>query len=150
MSSFTVPNDKLESHECPLAVIKCVDFRFRKSDQEFVERGLGFEDFDLYCWPGSAKDVLKNNGFKTSFVEYIVSVSRGLHNIRKLLLLWHWDCGGYGGSKAFSSASEEEAAYIRDMTTVREMLKKELPEDLEIILAFSKVSPQGLEYNIVE
>lgn len=148
--NFTVPNDKLEKCECPLAVIKCADFRFRRSDQEFVERGLGFEDFDLYSWPGSAKDVLKNNGFKTSFADYIVSVSRGLHNIRKLLLLWHWDCSGYGGSKAFSSASEEEATYIRDMNTVREMLKKELPEDLEIIMAFSKASPQGLEYSIVE
>jgi hypothetical protein len=147
---FTIPNDNLDKHECPLAVIKCVDFRFRKTDQEFVERGLGFEDFDLYAWPGAAKDVLKNNGFKTSFIEYVVSVSRGLHKVKKLLLLWHWDCGGYGGSKNFVSAEEEENIYIKDMNTVRDMLAKELPDDLEIIMAYSKAGPQGLEYKLVE
>lgn len=148
--SFTVPNDKLDKHECPLAVIKCVDFRFRDSDQEFIETHLGFEDFDLFAWPAAAKDVLKNNGFKTSFVEHIVSVSRGLHKVKKLLLLWHWDCGGYGGSKNFPSADEEETAYLRDIHTVRDMLAKELPDDLEIIMAYSKRSPQGLEYQVVE
>lgn len=148
--NFIVPNDNLDKHECPLAVIKCVDFRFRESDQEFIEKGLGFKDFDLYSWPGSAKDVLKNNGFKTDFVDKIVSVSIGLHSIKKLLLLWHWDCGAYGGSKKFSSDDDQEAAYIKDMTTVRDMLAKELPDDLEIIIAYSKSAPQGLEYITLE
>ena len=108
---FTVPNDKLNKHECPLAVIKCVDWRFRESDQEFIYKGLGFEDFDLYAWPGAAKEVLKDNGFKRSFTEKVVAVSKNLHNIKKLLLLWHWDCGGYGGSKAFKTPEEEQETY---------------------------------------
>lgn len=147
---FTIPNDKLNTHECPLVVIKCIDFRFRKTDQEFVERGLGFENFDLFAWPGAAKDVLKNNGFKTSFIESIISVCRGLHKVKKLLLLWHWDCGAYGGSKAFSSVAEEKAAYLKDINTVKDMLSKELPDDLEILMAYSKIGPQGLEYSVVE
>lgn len=148
--NFVVPNDKLEKHECPLAIIKCVDFRFRKSDQEFVERGLGFEDFDLYAWPGSAKDVLKNNGFKTSFIEKIVAVSKNLHNAKKLLLLWHWDCGAYGGSKNFKSPEEEEEQYKKDLDTVKQMLVAELPDDIEIMTAYSKIAPHGLEYILVE
>ncbi|MBT4850028.1 hypothetical protein HON36_04205 [Candidatus Parcubacteria bacterium] len=145
-----IPNDKLDKHECPLAVIRCIDWRFRNSDQEFVEKVLGFADFDLFSWPGAAKEVLKNNGFKTSFIEKIMSVSRNLHNAKKLLLLWHWDCGGYGGSKAFTTADEEEKTYRRDIQTVKDMLAKELPEDQEIIMAYSKKVPQGLEYTIVE
>lgn len=148
--SFVVPNDNLDKHECPLAVIKCVDWRFRTSDQEFVEQGLGFNDFDLYSWPGSAKEVLKNNGFKTSLVDKIVSVSKNLHNVKKFLLLWHWDCGGYGGSKAFESAEEEEQTYIKDITTVRDILTRELPDDIEIIMAYSKIVPQGLEYKTID
>jgi len=148
--TFIVPNDSLSKHECPLAVIKCVDFRFRRSDQEFVESGLGYKDFDLYSWPGSAKDVLKNNGFKVSFAEKIVAVSKNLHNVKKLLLLWHWDCGAYGGSKNFTGASEEEAAYLKDLQTVKEMLVKDLPQDLEILMAYSKPAPQGLEYILIE
>lgn len=147
---FTVPNDNLNKHECPLAVIKCVDFRFRESDQEFIEKGLGFADFDLYSWPGAAKAVLRQNGFKTEFVEHIVSVSRGLHKIKKLLLLWHWDCGGYGGSKDFIDASAEEEKYQQDLQAVKDILAKELPDDLEIIMAYSKPAPQGLEYQTIE
>ncbi len=147
---MVVFNDKLSKHDCPLAVIKCVDFRFRKSDQEFVETGLGYEDFDLYSWPGSAKEVLKDNGFKKSFIDKIISVSKNLHSIQKLLLLWHWDCGGYGGSKAFNSAEEEEQVYINDMRNVKNMLEKDLPEDIEIIMAYSKPAQEGLEYTVVE
>jgi hypothetical protein len=148
--NFVVPNDNLDKHECPLAVIKCVDFRFRESDQEFVVQGLGFTDFDLYSWPGAAKAVLRQNGFKKELVDNLVSVSRGLHSIKKLLLLWHWDCGGYGGSKAFASAQEEEEAYRKDLQAVKDILAKELPEDLEIIMAYSKIVPQGLEYQTIE
>jgi len=131
-------------------VIKCIDFRFRESDQEFIEKGLGFKDFDLYAWPGSAKDVLKNNGFKTDFIDKLVSVSKNLHSVKKLLLLWHWDCGAYGGSKSFSSVEEEESTYLKDIRTVRDMMVSELPDDLEIIMAYSKRMPQGLEYIILE
>ncbi len=147
---YTIPNDNLKKHECPLAVIKCIDFRFRSSDQEFVEKGLGYADFDLFSWPGAAKEVLKQNGFKTSLVEKIVNVSLGLHGIKKLLLLWHWDCGGYGGSKAFSSPQAEEDQYTKDLRAVKDILAKELPADLEIVLAYSKVVPQGLEYAVLE
>jgi hypothetical protein len=148
--SYIVPNENLNKHECPLAVIKCVNFRFRESDQEFVAKHLGFSDFDLYAWPGAAKDVLKNNGFKTDFIAKLVAVSKNLHNVKKLLLLWHWDCGGYGGSKGFANAEAEQDAYTKDLRTVRDILAAELPEDMEIIMAYSKAVPQGLEYTVLE
>lgn len=133
--NFTVPNNKLNKQECPLAVIRCVDWRFRESDQEFITKGLGFEDFDLYSWPGAAQEVLKDNGFKRSFVERVVSVSKNLHSIKKLLLLWNLE-------------SEEIAK--KELQTVKDMLTPELPEDLEIIMAYSKATPQGLEYKTIE
>ncbi|RJQ33641.1 hypothetical protein C4566_03350, partial [Candidatus Parcubacteria bacterium] len=89
-------------------------------------------------------------GFKTSLVDKIISVSRNLHNIKKFLLLWHWDCGGYGGSSAFASAEAEEEQYHKDLRAVRDILAKELPDDLEIIMAYSKATPQGLEYSVLE
>lgn len=146
---YIIPNDLLAEHECPLAVIKCVDFRFRESDQEFVAKHLGYKNFDLYAWPGSAKDVLKNNGFKVSFTEKIVAVSKNLHHVKKLLLLWHWDCESYNGSSNFANANEEEGVYVKDLQTVKEMLIKDVPQDLEIIMAYSKPVPQGLEYIVL-
>lgn len=148
--SHVIPNEHLNKHECPLAVIKCVDFRFRKSDQEFIEKCLGFDHFDLYAWPGSAKEVHKNNGFKASFIEKILEVSKNLHNVRKLLLLWHWDCGAYGGSKSFDSATEEENAYLADLNKIKDALREKLTVDIEILTAYSKPHPQGLEYVVLE
>ncbi|PWB38483.1 MAG: hypothetical protein C3F02_03965 [Parcubacteria group bacterium] len=145
-----VPNDNLSKHDCPLAVIKCVDFRFREADQEFIASGLGFKDFDLYAWPGAGKEILNGNGFKKTFVEKIVNVSINLHHIKKLLLLWHHDCGAYGGSKNFASAVAEEETYQKDLRAAKDMLAAELPAELEIIMAYSKTAPQGLEYVVIE
>ena len=136
MENFVVPSEDLSNKECPLAVIKCVDFRFRKSDQEFVEEGLGFKDFDMYAWPGSAKEVLKDNGFKKSLVEKVVAVSKNLHNVKKVLLLWHCD--------------NSEESCQKNLQTAKDLLTKDLPADMEIILAYSKISPQGLEYIVLE
>ncbi len=66
------------------------------------------------------------------------------------MLLWHWDCGAYGGSKAFDSVQAEEDIYIRDVNTVKDILLRELPEDIKIIMAYSKIAPQGLEYKTIE
>lgn len=148
--NYIVPNEHIGEHECPLAIIKCVDFRFRESDQEFVTKGLGYDHYDLYAWPGAAKDVLNGNGFKKSFAEKVVAVSKNLHHVKKLLLLWHHDCGAYGGVKNFSSVAAEEEVFQKDLRTVRDMLKPDLPADLEIILAYSRPHPQGLEYQILE
>ena len=137
--TFVVPNDNLNQKECPLAVIKCSDWRFRESDQEFVTKGLGYTDFDLYSWPEAAQGVLRQNGFKKELVEKLVSISRGLHKIKKLLLLWHEDCD-----------TEETIDYAKELQAVKEILAKELPEDLEIIMAYSKANPQGLEYQVIE
>ena len=148
--NYIIPNDNLHQHECPLAVIKCVDWRFRQSDQEFIEKGLGFAHFDLYAWPGSGKEIINGNGFKKTFVDKIVQVSKNLHQIKKILLLWHHDCGAYGGFKAFASAGAEEEQYQKDLRAAKDMLAAELPIELEIIMAYSQPGPQGLEYIVLE
>ena len=66
-----------------------------------------------------------------------------------MLLLWHWDCESYNGSSNFANANEEEGVYIKDLQTVKEMLVKDVPQDLEIIMAYSKPAPQGLEYIVL-
>ncbi len=147
---ITIPNSNLAKHDCSAAVLKCIDWRFRKTDQEFIEKGLGIEDFDLYSWPGAAKEVLGENGFKQIFQEKIIAVSRNLHNINKLILLWHWDCGGYGGSKAFVNSKEEEQAYQKDLLAAKETLVKNLPQDIEIIMSYSKKNGEDLDYFIID
>jgi len=134
--NFISPNEVSDEDSCPLLVISDADWHLRKSDQEFVERGLGYAEFDFYSWPNTVKGILRQNGFKKELLDKIVSVSRGLHNIKKLLLLSH--------------ISDEQAEAIKELQTAKDILVKELPADLEIILAYSKATPHGLEYIILE
>mgnify|MGYP000058196198 FL=1 len=50
----------------------------------------------------------------------------------------------------FASLEEEQDTYEKDLRTVKDMLAPEIPEDLEIIMAYSKATPQGLEYKTIE
>lgn len=133
--NFVSPNELIKQEDCPLLVLSDADFRFRKSDQEFIEKGLGYADFDFYSWSGIVKGILRQNGFKKELVDKIISVSRGLHNIKKIILLAH---------------QEDQSDITKDLQTAKDILAKELPNDLEIILAYSKNTPHGLEYIIVE
>lgn len=132
---------------CPAAVLRCIDWRWREADQEFITKELGFANFDLYSWPGGGKEILQDNGFKKAFVEHVVSISRNLHKIKKLVILWHWECDK---DKINLSPSAKEEKCQADLAKVQDLLQPELPEDLEIILAYSKITPQGLEYVVVE
>ncbi|MCB9802441.1 hypothetical protein H6761_00270 [Candidatus Nomurabacteria bacterium] len=134
--NFISPHQISETEDCPLLVISDSDWRFRKADQEFVEHDLAYTEFDFYSWPNTIKGILRQNGFKKELVEKIVSVARGLHNIKKILLLSHH--------------LEESEDFVKNLLAARDILAKELPDNLEIILAYSKNSPQGLEYKIVE
>lgn len=149
--NFIYPVEDFNQYHCPLAVVKCTDFRFRVADQTFVEEHLGFKHFDLFVWPGSARQIISDAVFRKALIEKIVSISIELHGIKRLLLLWHWDCGVYGGSRAFDSPEEEEERYRRDLLSTREILQL-IPEfqKVDIILAYSKMDSQGLEYIIVE
>jgi len=144
--NYVIKNTSLNTHHCDLLLIRCFDFRFRVSDQQFVEDALGIKDFDLTCLPAPAKRLLENETQRSLLVADIRRVCQGLHQVKKVLILGHWDCGGYGGSKNFADAEQEETTYIQDLQKIREILKKEL-SDLEIMVGYSKkVGDNDLEY----
>lgn len=139
----------LSKHHCDLAVIKCIDFRFRQADQQFIEHQFGVTDFDLIGWPGAAKAVVHDEAMREKMTSTVKNVCSGLHAIKKLVILNHWDCGGYGGSQAFSSVDEEAATYESDLRQARDILQPELV-GIEIIMAYSRAAEGGVTYIIVQ
>lgn len=134
--NFISPTEISTIEDCALLVLSDSDWHLRQADQEFVERGLGYAEFDFYSWPNTVKGILRQNGFKKELVDKIVSVARSLHKIKKLLILSH--------------QTEDYPEIEKDLLAAQDILAKELPADLEIILAYSKQTPQGLEYKILE
>jgi|GEM_PF-896033 len=139
---------ELTKHHCDLAVLKCIDFRFREVDQLFITEQFGVTDFDLVAWPGAAKSVVHDEVMRKKVVTTIKNVCCELHGIKKLVILNHWDCGGYGGSKAFVSTEAEVAAYCSDLTQAKQALEAHL-SGVEIVTAYSQMSDSGLQYHII-
>ena len=139
---------ELNKHHCELAVLKCIDFRFREADQRFISQQFGVSDFDLIAWPGAAKSIVHDQAMRDNLAATIQNVCCDLHGVKRLVLLNHWDCGGYGGSRAFASAAAEAEIYRNDLRQARELLQPNLPQ-VEIILAFSQMSDSGLDYQIL-
>lgn len=147
--SYRMPEGQMEKHHCSTVVVGCVDFRFREANDAFVEDGLGETDFDTLNFPGGGKNFVEDTPERESFVKAIEKVCVDLHGVRRIVLLNHWDCGAYGGSKHFHGAAEEEAKHRTDLERAKEFLQGRFP-DLEIITAFNKPEGEELAYHITE
>lgn len=135
-------------HYCDNAAITCVDFRFRIPDQQFLTSYFGTEDYDLFRWPGPARSTLLDPRFKDRLVERIKQVCIGLHRVKRFVVLLHWDCGAYGGSRSFTTSQAEETAYINDALKVKETLQRECPW-VTVEVAYSHHHDGQLTYRLL-
>lgn len=121
----------------PAAVVYCLDPRFRKQHNQFIEEELGFEKFDAYVFPGGPR-VLLQDATREAFLDNIEKVSLGLHHVPEVILIAHRDCGAYGGSKAFATKEEERAKQETDLKIARNILKQKFFE-LEVKMYYLEI-----------
>lgn len=144
---FSVPLTqlKLSQHTCPAVVLRCIDFRFRVSDQDSVAQGLKREDFDMICVPAPAKTMITSASNMYFLTDIISRVCVELHDVQEIIVLGHWDCGGYGGSKAFASSDAEESKYTEDLLEAQRQLHRKFSK-LVIRVGYSKIVGDSLRY----
>lgn len=76
------------AHHCSAIVVTCIDFRFQKFIEEWMNKTLGEGQYDRVAWAGGVFDlagILKQ-----------IEISNRLHGIKKVILVNHEDCGAYG------------------------------------------------------
>jgi carbonic anhydrase len=86
---------------CEAIVVTCIDYRFQKSIHDWLTTRVGFNNYDRVSLAGGVFDlpaVLKQ-----------VEISDRLHQIKRVVLINHEDCGAYGEA----SAPERHAADLR-------------------------------------
>lgn len=132
-------------HNAEAILITCIDFRFHQVTTQYVKEKLDIKDFDLLTIPGVAKNFVEENQLSTGAIRIIKEVSLPLHQIKKVILIGHWDCGGYGGSKNFDSEADEEERYQVDLQKAKQILNNEFPE-LEVIIGYSKIRGDQLDF----
>lgn len=134
------------SHICKNLVIHCMDFRLMKDIYKWLEEKGFAGDCDEVSVAGVTKDLVHPE--KPEYRDFIlkqIRISHDLHNMRRVILIHHTDCGAYGGHKAFADEASEDAKHISDMKEATEIIRNAMP-DVEVLLVLVKMTPNGNEF----
>jgi hypothetical protein len=131
MSNYAL-DSKISHGEADVLVIHCGDYRFQAAFQEFLNGGLSLDGkYDLMVIPGGPLSL--------TLVEYLPKFSWASwkwlrffteqHNIRKLILIQHQDCGFYKTMPHhLHSSREPRERQEQDLRRVRDTTKKDFPQ----------------------
>lgn len=78
----------MNSHNCEGVIITCIDFRFQKYINNWIGKNFAPSTYDRVALAGGVKD------FQAVLNQ--IEISKKLHNIHKVILINHEDCGAYG------------------------------------------------------
>lgn len=127
------------SHHCSCLLIQCMDFRMVKETMNWLKEKDLIGDCDIVSLAGSSKSLIDENDLEVKkFILKQIETSYNLHNMRKIILLHHSDCGAYNSSYHFRDEEEEFSKQLDDMQAAEETLKN-LFEDIEIIKIWAKM-----------
>lgn len=106
---------------CKAVVIHCIDFRFQKMLNEFLETPFP-KGFDRIALAGGVKELLEKR--KESIIFRNLQISSQLHQPETIVLIQHEDCGAYGGSKEFGDFAKEQAFQQSELEKAEVLLKQ--------------------------
>lgn len=111
------------SHICKNLLIRCMDFRLNKETKKWIEEsGLFIGGFDIISLAGASKDIVDGNEeVKNNFLKH-VGVSVDLHQVEKIIIFHHSDCGAYALDYKFGSLEEEKKKQLEDMKKAKEII----------------------------
>lgn len=124
------------THHCQALILLCIDFRFWQTTLEFVKNKLKIKSFDILALAGGAKSLASPT--KKIYQQTVlgnIKISVDLHQIQKIILVNHQDCGAYGGSQRFKSLKEEITFRQKELQKAKKFLSKIYPK-LKVIKIF--------------
>lgn len=118
-----------EPYVCDAAVVWCFDHRFDLGFHKFLKRS-GVVNPDEIRIAGGAKSLASpGSEEERQFVLAQIRASIRLHATRRVVLMTHSDCGGYGGLSAFGDDPVAEAGFHRDeLRRAAAVIKAAIPE----------------------
>lgn len=116
-----------EHYVADACVVWCFDDRFYKLLKAFGKQER-FGHVDLVKIAGGAKSLAGEASPDRDFLLHQIAASVRLHGTKRVILMLHRDCGGYGGSKAFPGPAAEREVLIAQLRQARDVVKRQLPE----------------------
>lgn len=116
-------------HGCEAIVVTCIDFRLQQYINKWIDENFSPFSFDRVAFAGGVKNL-------ETILEQI-GISKKLHNIQKVILVNHEDCGAYGETGTPEKHSE-------DLKNAATKIKTLFP-DLEISLYYLQLDGKFVE-----
>lgn len=117
------------NYQSDAAVVCCFDNRFRLGLHKFLRR-FGIQNPDVIRVAGGAKCLASPEPESDrEFVVEQIRKSIRLHATKRVILMVHSDCGGYGGLARFGNDAELEREHHRkELERAAEYLREQFPE----------------------
>ena len=104
------------NHIAEAIIVTCIDFRLQEAINKWISENLPPKTFDRVAFAGGIKNI------ETILGQIDISVR--LHQIKKVILVNHEDCGAYGEAGTYEK-------HVEDLKTAKEKVKTVYP-NLEI------------------
>ncbi|PIY96947.1 MAG: hypothetical protein COY66_02125 [Candidatus Kerfeldbacteria bacterium CG_4_10_14_0_8_um_filter_42_10] len=133
------------SHRAKALIITCMDFRFQDAIHDF-SRELRIEgSYDLLTVPGVAKNLSRPDDQNTkNYLLDSIEKSFRLHEIARVIIINHQNCGGY---EEFDNEASEKVQHYADLKKAAKIIQDIFP-DLKIKLYFANLKEKGNEREI--
>lgn len=122
-------------HSCPVIAITCMDFRIRKWVNDWLDTQFG--SADLLTYPGAVKGFTHEE--ESLPLLNAISIAVQKHHVTKVVLFNYEDCGAYGGSRSFTSSTNEQEFHTQQLKKAHTVIHREFPS-LELALYFIRIT----------
>ena len=112
------------AHTCDALIVSCIDFRFQKYIQKWLNKNFKNKVYDYVGFAGATKDL--------KIILKQLDISVRLHKIKQVVLIHHEDCGAYGKE----STPERHA---KDLLKAKKTVQKKYP-NLQIALYYIQLN----------
>lgn len=116
------------SQTAKAVIVHCMDFRLQNAINQFIEQ---FAPYDEVSIAGAAKKFI---GDDVKITEYLLSelrLSHDLHNVNKVILINHHDCGAYGGVASFANLEVEKRQHENDLKQAAKLIAEKLEVEVK-------------------
>ncbi len=135
-------------HKCDAVVLCCIDFRFWRETMQFADEKLKIKSYDFPKLPGAAKAI--NESAEGDMSQSCVSVPCDLHEVKKIVIVNHEDCGAYGGSGKFEGDKDaEQEFHSQELRKAREIIQQKYPNK-EIMLYYARLNEDNRQVQFIE
>ena len=103
----------MNNHSCDALVVTCMDFRLQDFINDWISTNIPPESYDRVALGGGVKNL--------EVILGQIEISKRLHDIKKVILINHQDCGAYGGQGTPEKHAE-------DLKEAKEKIKQQFPD----------------------